>query len=59
MERKLSEMEEELKVSSQILYISFIMNLLCVRKRMEEMLSYIELNNEETGHDFLWFYMYE
>lgn len=35
------------------------MNLLCMRKQMEEMLSYIELNNEEIGHDCLWFYVFE
>lgn len=30
------------------------MGLLCMRKHiMEEMLSYIELNDEETGHDFV------
>jgi len=52
MERKLSEMEEELKVSR---YTSFIINLLYMRKQMEEMLSdtntYVRVNRDRTKTD--------
>jgi hypothetical protein len=54
MERKLSEMEEELKVSSQIRCTILIMNLLLYAKANGRS-TFIHLieEYEETGHDCL------
>lgn len=50
MERKLSEMEEELKVSSQISFVLLSSSIMYAKANGRDA---FELNNEETGHDCL------